>query len=208
MAGFKTHLTGGIMVGLTSATFTLATGIASLWQTVCLLSLGVLGGIIPDLDSDTGRPIKLLFILTSSLVVIITAISLISRNLSFAAIFGASAVAYVACLIFFSVCKRLTVHRGIMHSIPFALLIGAPVALATSAWGAKMSFIAGLTAFSGVMIHLLLDELNSIGIRVGVVPYLKSSFGTALKFRGKSMVATFLVYALMSIFTVSYLLII
>ena len=196
------------MVGLTSATFTLATGIASLWQTACLLSLGILGGIIPDLDSDTGRPIKLLFILTSSLVVIITAISLISRNLSFATILGASAVAYVACLIFFSLCKRMTVHRGIMHSIPFAILMGTPVALATSAWGSKMSLIAGVTAFSGVMIHLLLDEINSLEIRFGIVPRLKNSFGTALKFKSKSTLATFLVYALISIFTVSYLLII
>jgi len=208
MAGFRTHLTGGLVVGGGSAAYAITAGFATPWQMLCVFSLGVLGGISPDLDSDTGRPIKLLFSLVSTLVAVIVTGILIYHESSLPVIFGSVVCSYVACLIFFFVCKSLTVHRGIMHSVPFAVLLGVFAALATSSWGQTPSLFAGLTTFGGVIVHLILDELNSLGVHYGFIPYLKSSFGTAMKFTGKSLFLTVVVYGVLIISSVAYLVVI
>ena len=81
MAGFKVHMVGGINAAAISTACAFSTGMASLWALICIFSFGVVGGILPDLDSDTGRPIRLLFILVSSLLVLVTISSLLSHHI-------------------------------------------------------------------------------------------------------------------------------
>lgn len=205
MAGFKTHLTGGIVVGVASATSAISLDGPLFLQFIGLTSLGTLGGILPDLDSDTGRPVKLLFGLVSTLLILITISSLLSKGANLASIAVSVGFVYCACLAVFCFGKKITVHRGLMHSIPFALFVGVAAAIAASSLLGVSSFWAGMTAFAGVLSHLALDELNSLGLRYGCVPYIKTSFGTALKFKSNSFPATCSLYGLTIILAVVYL---
>lgn len=208
MAGFKTHLAGGIVVGGASAASVFSLDGPFLLHLIYLFSLGTIGGILPDLDSDTGRPIKLLFALVSTLLTCIIIITLLSKGTSFSSIIFSICIMYVAVLFLFFVGKKFTAHRGIMHSVPFALLAGVVAALCATAWGERISLLAGLTAFSGVMTHLFLDEINSVGIRFCFIPYFKSSFGSALKLTGKSLSATFALYGILTVVSATYLIVI
>ncbi|MEA1967352.1 MAG: metal-dependent hydrolase [Thermodesulfobacteriota bacterium] len=205
MSGFKVHATGGLVAGLLVGLGVLTSGMISVWQSIYFIFLGILGGILPDLDSNTGRPVKLLFFFTTSLIVLFVVITLRANGNSFRTIIVSCAVAYIICFVFFSFFKKFTKHRGAMHSIPFAVFVGALIALANLSQGMTISLFSGLSAFIGVMSHLLLDELNSIGFKYGVVPRLKKSFGSALKLTGGSIKGTIVIYSITAITLSSYI---
>jgi len=95
-----------------------------------------------------------------------------------------------------------------MHSIPFALFVGVIAAIASSSFMGVASFWAGMTVLAGVLVHLLLDELNSLGVRYGFVPYVKKSFGTALKFTGLSFFSTVAIYGLVVVLIGVYVIVV
>ena len=68
MAGFKTHLAGGIAsgTGLSLISYTIK-GLSPM-QTGAIFVVGSAAGLLPDLDSDTGKPLAFLFQLVSILV--------------------------------------------------------------------------------------------------------------------------------------------
>ena len=204
MAGFKTHVTGGFAVGFLLGLGVLSSGLVSVWQSIYLIFLGVLGSTLPDLDSDSGRPVKLLFLISSSLIVLMLAVSLISNGKSLLTIVAACCVAYVLCLGSLTVFKYMTKHRGIMHSIPFAIFTATLAALANLKLGRPVSFIAGVAVFAGVMSHLILDELNSFEFRYGIIPHLKKSFGSAIKFTGDNTSITIILYFMTAIALIIY----
>ena len=51
------------------------------------------------------------------------------------------------------------------------------------------------------MIHLVLDELNSISFKFDFIPYIKKSSGTALKLKSDSIFITMFVYLLILLVT-------
>jgi len=208
MAGFRTHLTGGIVVGVVAATSAFSLDEPTILQFIALSSLGTMGGILPDLDSDTGRPIKLLFGLVSTLLVLVTISSLLSNGSTLVVIAASSCFVYFASLAVFYVGKKITVHRGVMHSIPFAFFVGVVAAIASSSLLGEVSLWAGMTAFAGVLVHLILDELNSLGIHYSCIPYIKKSFGSALKFTGKSLTTTCILYGTTIILAFVYVIIV
>jgi membrane-bound metal-dependent hydrolase YbcI (DUF457 family) len=99
-------------------------------------------------------------------------------------------IRYVIC----ELVKRMTTHRGIMHSIPFALLCAEAGFLIFIPSGKNMAIAVGISIFAGFITHLLLDEVNSITLKNGVIPKFKKSAGTALKFKSKSIIDTLVIY--------------
>lgn len=196
MAGFATHVSGGIAVGAIMAAAGHYYKDLSLVQTGAVFVVGAVGGLLPDLDSDTGKPVTLLF---SVLSVMVPSIFLPQ----FVQLFG-SAPELIICyftisylIINYGVCgiiKRLTIHRGMMHSIPFAVLAGAVCFWLFMDYGLDMAFFAASAVFLGSMVHLILDEFNSITLKFGIIPMLKTSSGTALKLRSNNMGVTVLYY--------------
>ena len=91
----------------------------------------------------------------------------------------------------------MTVHRGMMHSIPFALLCGGVGYLLFSNSGGQVALIAGAGALFGCLVHLILDELNSFKLKYGFIPALKKSGGTALKFKSSSLSTTLCMYTIL-----------
>jgi hypothetical protein len=47
----------------------------------------------------------------------------------------------------------------------------------------------GISVFAGCMVHLILDELNSLSFKFGLIPVLINSSGTAFKFKSDNLPA-------------------
>ncbi|OQY18683.1 MAG: hypothetical protein B6I36_06395 [Desulfobacteraceae bacterium 4572_35.1] len=61
MAEFKTHLTGGLLTGAGASILSLLSFDLNIVQAFSVFVMGSLGGMLPDLDSDSGKPLTLLF---------------------------------------------------------------------------------------------------------------------------------------------------
>ncbi|MEA2039424.1 MAG: metal-dependent hydrolase, partial [Thermodesulfobacteriota bacterium] len=124
MADFKTHLSGGIVTGLGIATISFFTKELNITQVFSLFIMGTVGGILPDIDSDSGKPLSFLFGILSVLLPALL-LTKINRHGGLSPEFLVSyfVIAYfIINRVICEIIKKLTVHRGIMHSIPFAVL--------------------------------------------------------------------------------------
>jgi membrane-bound metal-dependent hydrolase YbcI (DUF457 family) len=80
--------------------------------------------------------------------------------------------------------KMYTVHRGMFHSIPAAIIFGE-LAFLLASGDLYMRFYKAGAVLIGYLSHLILDEIYSVEWgRRG--PRLKRSFGTALKVWGST----------------------
>ncbi|MCK5697918.1 MAG: metal-dependent hydrolase [Gammaproteobacteria bacterium] len=195
MANFKTHVNGGIVIGTAFVGIGIFFFDLNMVQSFAIFTMGVLGGILPDLDSNSGKPLPIISGLVSVLIPLlllgkvgtINSISpefLISYFIIFYVILN-----YVVC----GVIKKFTVHRGIMHSIPFSFLVAEFAYILFISSGKNMATIAAFAIFFGCIIHLVLDELNSIKFKFGFIPTLSRSSGTAFKLYTKGFLTNFFI---------------
>lgn len=181
MANFNTHLTGGFVVSGILATTCYKAGLLGHQDFLLCVAIGTAGGLLPDIDADNSRPIKLGFAAASLLF----AFALVMHwrgTLSLLSLLGLWGLGYLLMrYAVFAVFTRLTVHRGIIHSIPYMLLLALGLvylnyyllgSTATSSW------FYGLFLLVGSLTHLLLDELYSVNI---LGARMKRSYGTAMK---------------------------
>ena len=179
MANHQQHLTFSSLSGL--AFGTLAWYPCGFPAVTCVLagSLCSVGGMLPDIDIKTSRSFQDCMSITAyiaSMLVILRA-STMDVTVEMLSIIGAAvfiAVKYgIGNLI-----QTFTVHRGMIHSIPFAVLCGEILFLTTAGdTSIRILKAAGLSL--GFLSHLLLDEIYSVDV---VKLNTKKSFGTALKF--------------------------
>jgi hypothetical protein len=104
----------------------------------------------------------------------------------------------------FSLFTKLTVHRGIIHSIPAAVAFGCMAAIVLNHvfhFNDFVSWMGGVFVFGGSILHLILDELYSFNLLSFKV---KRSLGTALKFGSiKNIKATIAIYMLIAVLFVA-----
>ena len=181
MANFRTHISVAAVGG---AALAFLGSQAQWWPASQALLIGVLtafGGILPDIDADRSRSIRLIFSLLS-VPALVLGVILLQDWLSPGSLLMACggiylAVRYVSSAVF----AHLTVHRGVWHSLLAGALCGMTAVvtsfqlLAQSAW---FAWSHGLAIVVGFVIHLTLDELYSVDLEGA---RLKRSFGTALK---------------------------
>ena len=91
--------------------------------------------------------------------------------------------------------KRLTVHRGMFHSLPTALIFGELAFLLSSGTDERLRLFKAGGVVLGFLSHLILDEIWSVEF-FSTHPGLKKSFGTAFKFFGKGWWPNFVTFAL------------
>ncbi|TFH84921.1 hypothetical protein EQG41_19945 [Billgrantia azerbaijanica] len=181
MADFRTHLGvaaagaavvahGGWQVGLWSAA-----------ESLPVLALVTFGGILPDIDADSSKAIRLIFNLLAVPAVVAGALLLQGHLATGSLLLACGAlylgVRYLAGALF----ARFTVHRGLWHSLLAAALCGlggAALSHRLFAQPAHLAWAHGVALALGFVIHLLLDELFSVDLTGA---RLKRSFGTALK---------------------------
>jgi len=199
MAGFKTHMAGGILSGVSISLLGFFGKGLNLTQAIAIFIMGSVAGLLPDLDSDTGKPLTLLFQIVSILIpsiLFLKAAQYWERSIEFIICYFTISylvIYYIVC----SIIKKLTVHRGMMHSIPFAFLCGGLGYLLFIHSGKQLALLVGIAVFSGCMVHLLLDELASATLKYGFIPALKKSSGTSLKLKSDSFGTTLIFYILL-----------
>lgn len=197
MAGFRTHIT--VSGGLGIAYGGIAVQPLGFSTEAALLAAGItaVGGMLPDLDSDSGVPVREMFGLAAAVIPLMLVRRLMHAGLSpegilASLLFGYVLIRYGAANIF----KRLSVHRGMYHSIPAMFIAGLCVYLAYHSDDRTIRTLLACGVMLGFLSHLVLDEIYSVDWR-GVKPKLKASAGTAFKLGSSSTVATATCYAIL-----------
>jgi membrane-bound metal-dependent hydrolase YbcI (DUF457 family) len=126
---------------------------------------GVVGGMIPDLDSDTGRPVRIV----SGLVSLILIAGVVQYALALGWPPTHVALLGGAALLFFNIFgvmafKSLTRHRGMFHSIPAVIAYGAALAVGFGSLGRDIALPMAVIGLGGGLSHLLLDALFSLSL--------------------------------------------
>lgn len=199
MAGFRMHVTVSSVCGV-------AAGIAAVKllghppETGLLVgAVTAVGGMLPDLDSDSGVPVREMSGLAAAVIPLLLINRLRSTGLSHEGVLAALVGAYLvirygAANLF----KYITVHRGMWHSIPAMLIAGLLVYLGYHTPQAEQStrYVLAVGVMVGFASHLILDEIYSVDFN-GIRLTLKSSAGSAFKFFSSSVVGTVVCYALL-----------
>lgn len=185
MAGFQTHVTVSTFTGVAYGLWGWQCGAT---EETCILAAGLcsVSGMLPDLDSETGRPVQEMSCFAAAVIPMLMLERFENFGWSREMMVLAAAVIYVA--VRFGVAevfKRYTVHRGMWHSIPACISCGLLAFLIVAGQDlAPRMFKAGGIAL-GFFSHLLIDEIWSLRLRSGRLN-IKKSFGTALKFWGNN----------------------
>ncbi|MBF0102083.1 MAG: metal-dependent hydrolase [Desulfobacterales bacterium] len=198
MASFNVHLYSGFICGAGFSTLGISVYHLNPFQGASVFIMATTGALLPDVDSDTGKPLHLMFQLISIMIpsLLLPKVIPLGDN-SPEWIISYFTLSYL--FLFYGVgtlIKRLTVHRGIFHSIPFSILSAELVYLLFVQSSQKLALIAASAMFSGCILHLLLDEANSFYFKHHLMPSLKRSKGTALKLKSDSIVLTVCIYCL------------
>jgi len=155
--------------------------------------------MLPDIDSDSGTPLRESMAFAAAVVPMMALHHFQRAGLSHESIILCAAAMYLA--IRFGVTallKRYTVHRGMFHSLPAALIFGELAFLLASGDDFRLRLYKAGAVVVGYMSHLVLDEIYSVQWRRGRIR-LKSSFGTALKLFGHNGWANLSAYAKLAI---------
>jgi len=200
MAAYREHIAVSGMLGLgTGVVSTIVFGFTPV-QGILVGWLTAIGGILPDLDSESGRPVREMFGLTAAVAPLI----FIERILQWAHLPGDKETVMALFLAMYlgikyglaSLVSMFSVHRGMFHSIP-ALLIAAEIAyLGYPRHEVRTKALMAAGVAIGFFSHLLLDEIYSVewsGVRIK----LKKSAGSAIKFFGEGLAGNAAAYALL-----------
>ena len=197
MADFRTHVATSCLCGVGYA----AAGHAALdasWTT-CTLAGGICGlaGMLPDLDSDTGRPRREIVSVTAAAAPVLMMAQLKALNLTPEEIALTLACSYMGLrYLGGSLLKRFSVHRGMFHSLPAAAVFALLVFLLCRRQDLGSRVFKSVAMLLGYLSHLVLDEWYSIRM-TWTGPRLKKSWGTALKVFGASPGANVFVFGLL-----------
>ncbi|MGE4128659.1 MAG: metal-dependent hydrolase [Hyphomicrobiaceae bacterium] len=181
MANFTTHIGAGTVQAGVLATLTLAANVVAPENLITVTLAGVLGSVLPDIDLKDSRASKMLFsglgVFASFVVLFAFAERYSIVELMVLWLGTLAAVRYGLHTLF----HRLSVHRGVWHSILAGVFLSAVTAAVLYYVLGRHQGVAWLGAaflFLGFVQHLVLDELYSVDV---MNKRIKASFGTALK---------------------------
>jgi len=192
MANFNTHLFVAASASGIAALTASNKEFFDLLDTPWYIFLGTIGGLLPDIDSDSSKPLHILFNSLASLIALLAILaykdSYLMQHVFIIAVAAFLIVRYPILAIF----KIMTVHRGTFHSLFAAAFFGLSTVCVNFyifTNSSQFSWLSGLFISFGFIVHLLLDELYGVNL-AGV--QLKSSFGSAFKlFSWRYKVASF-----------------
>ncbi len=198
MADFKTHLSIGSLTGFALAVTTyLSDWVHNVYMAVIVYFGAVIGSFLPDMDSDSGHPVKIIFEFYAYMSAGLTIYYLHDNGFGvYWRIFMPIASFFFVRIILMKLFIKYTTHRGIFHSIPAFLITFFLVLLV--AWSTDLplmeKFSIALAVSLGYLSHLILDEIYSVkllnpskskkkrSLRQMINRYFgfKRSFGTAM----------------------------
>jgi membrane-bound metal-dependent hydrolase YbcI (DUF457 family) len=199
MAGFKMHVTVSSLCGAAAGVATvkwLGHPIETGFLVGCVTAAG---GMLPDLDSDSGVPVREMSGLAAAVVPLLLYNRIRSTGLTHEGVLAALVASYL--LIRYgaaNLLKYVTVHRGMFHSIPAMLVAGLLVYLGYHCPTAEQStrYVLAGGVMLGFLSHLILDEIYSVDFN-GIRIKLKASAGSALKLFSSSVFGTTMCYGIL-----------
>jgi membrane-bound metal-dependent hydrolase YbcI (DUF457 family) len=198
MAGFKAHITFGIITSVcyVSILYTLSIVPIDVIK-VCFFST-IFSAMLPDIDSNSGIPVQIIFSILSLLTMV-----WLFDHLSFYVLHASTGafLSGVGGILMYTVVqsgfKKMTSHRGAFHSIPMAFIFGLIVlsALMPYKMAPQIKIALALSVVIGYLCHLLLDELNS-AVNLNGQPFKpKKSLGSAMKLTASTALSTAMLYS-------------
>lgn len=201
VADFKTHITTSTVLGVGYAAG--AYQFFDVPAPTCILAgaLCSVSGMLPDLDSDSGVPLRESLAFGSAFVPMLLVPRLEQEfGWPLETIILVGAVLYVTIRFGFGkLLKKYTVHRGMFHSIPAAIIFGELAFLLCANGPFALRAYKACAVLVGFFSHLILDEIWSIRFKGGIG--LKSSSGTAMKFWSDSMWGNLSCYGKLALFS-------
>jgi len=181
VADFNTHVFGAAAV--VSLAAICATKLLSLTmqEGVTIMIIGVIGGVLPDVDLKSSRASQALFSVLGMFAALFWLFASMTYFTGLELWFGTIAVFLLIRFPIAYAFHRLTTHRGVLHSLAAAIMAGM-IACALS-WqytqtNALQCWLIGLSLTGGYVLHLILDEIYSVDFTGGRI---RQSFGSALK---------------------------
>jgi len=192
MATFKKHISFGVIWAIIISLGAVVSGMVDLLQAIIVFTLAVIGSGLPDIDSDTSRPVQILFGVIGVVCPVVMYKLFLGEDATMEAVFICILGLYLFIQhVLSKIFLKYTHHRGIYHSIPAAVISGELIFLifASSALTPRLFFAAAVAG--GYLSHLVLDEIYSVDI-MGLK--IKTSLGSALAFTAPSKIATLIAY--------------
>ena len=179
MGNFQQHITCSTATGIAVGGIAYHFGVD---PSACLVAAGLcsFAGMLPDIDSNTSKSFQECLYLTAGVGCILAASRLRHYNIDpDLAMLGGAVIFLLLRFGLGTFIKKYTSHRGMIHSVPVAILCGQLLFfVVTGEVVERLVKAAALTI--GFLSHLVLDEVCSID-STGSSIRLKRSFGTALK---------------------------
>ncbi len=199
MAGFRMHVTTSAVLGCGYAGVGHALYDVPLDTAVVAGAMCGFSGMLPDLDSDYGVPLRETMAFTAATIPMM----LVGRFQSLALSHDAMALVAVSLYLFVrfgitNIVRKYTVHRGMFHSIPACAIFAGLAFLVCGTAPIEIRCYKAGGVIAGFMSHLLLDEIYAIEWKGGRWRF-KKSFGTALKLWGDDGWSNFSTYAKLAI---------
>jgi len=198
MAGFKTHITTSSLLGVGYAGLGVHFGVPIESSLIAGGLCGV-GGMLPDIDSDSGIPFRESMGFAAAIVPMMLLDRFRELGLNYEQILLATGGMYL--FVRFGLARlfaKYTVHRGMFHSLPAAFVFAGVVFLLCGSGDLQLRYFKACGVFLGVMSHLVLDEIYAVEWTGGRWRF-KKSFGTALKLWGKNGWANISTYGKLAI---------
>jgi hypothetical protein len=197
MASYRGHLTFSTALGLAYGGAAAWYCGFDWWSAALGAGLTAISGLLPDLDSDSGKPVRWLFGVAAVVVPLLLLRKLLALNWPLGQLLAVLGGLYL--FIHYALAelfKRITVHRGMFHSLPAMLIAGVAVFLLYHDPRLVVRYYLAAGVMLGFLSHLVLDELCSVNL-VGVKLRLNKFAGSALKLKSPSLSATLATYLLL-----------
>ncbi len=201
MANFKTHITVSTLLGAGYGVGGYLLGEVPIPSCILAGGLCSVSGMLADLDSGPGVPLRESMAFAAAVIPMMLVPRFESLGWPSEIIILAGAAVYL--LVRFGLAellKRYTVHRGMFHSLPAAIIFGQVAFLLSPGEDLNVRFFKAGAVVLGYVSHLLLDELYSLEWYKGRFR-LKSSFGSAIKLLGSSMWANVSTFGKLALLT-------
>ena len=197
MADFKTHISVSTVAGVFYGVSGYQAGLP--WESCAIGgALCSVSGMLPDLDSDSGIPLREAVAFSSAFVpmLMVDRLQRLGCNLERMLLITVGVYFFLRFGLA-EIFRRYTVHRGMWHSVPAGLSAALFAFVVCSSENMNLRLFKTVAIFVGFMSHILLDEIWSVEFRRGRYTF-KHSFGTALKFWSANRFANVFSYALLA----------
>jgi hypothetical protein len=200
MASYRGHLTFSGLLGAGYGSLALLEWNWDWGPALVAAGLTALGGLLPDLDSDSGVPVRELFGVSAAVTPFLLfrrVYALCRQSTEQTLVLLAALYLFIRYLLshFF---KRFTVHRGMFHSLPAMAIAGLATYLLYPNDDVRLRTFLAVGVMLGFLSHLILDEMYSVDF-MGVRLRLNKYAGSAVKLVSKSWSATLTTYLVLAL---------